>query len=50
MREVAAELAAALASVEMKLAALLKDDLTALNALARESGVPFVVVPPSDGR
>jgi hypothetical protein len=50
MREVAAELAAALASEEMKLDALLKDDLTALNALARESGVPFVVVPPSDGR
>jgi len=50
MREVAAELAAALASEEMKLDALLKDDLTALNALARGSGVPFVVVPPSDSR
>jgi len=50
MREVAAELAAALAGEEMKLDALLKDDLTALNALARGSGVPFVVVPPSDSR
>jgi hypothetical protein len=50
MREVGAELAAALGSEQVKLDTLLKDDLTALNALARESGVPFVVVPPSDSR
>jgi hypothetical protein len=50
MREVGAELAAALGSEQVKLDTLLKDDQTALNALARESGVPFVVVPPSDSR
>jgi hypothetical protein len=50
MREVGADLAAALGSEQVKLDTLLKDDLTALNALARESGVPFVVVPPSDSR
>jgi hypothetical protein len=50
MREVAAELAAELAAQESKLEDVLTRDLARLDALARESGVPFVVVPSSDAR
>jgi hypothetical protein len=50
MREVGAELAAELAAEEAKLEDVLTRDLARLDAIARESGVPFVVVPSSDAR
>jgi hypothetical protein len=45
MREVAAELAAALAAEEAKLDRLLRDDLPRLNALAAELDLGYILVP-----
>ena len=45
MREVAAELVAALAEEESRLETLLTEGLAGLNALAAERGVPYVLAP-----